>query len=136
MSEPEVWNVMTLKDGQVSLLKNLTADECRAVVQRIRGDNPWSTEAIYSRHLASLGRDAQQRRMVNQYGSTIISFWDSAECVSVGWSVEKCEFWGSRDGTLEIWPKPDDYDARLAEAERVAAVVQATNAQIDNRQAA
>lgn len=119
--EPEVWCVMTMKGGEVSLLKNLTADECRAVVQRINGYDPWSQEVIYQRVLSgwAAGANAPQG---------YASFYRGP--VQQGWGMERCEWWGSRGGELVIWPKPADYESRLAEAAKVAAVVKSTNAKI------
>jgi hypothetical protein len=118
----EVWNVMTLKDGHVSLLTNLTADECRAAVQRLRGGDPWSQGAIYNRLLADLGLNAQ----APMGGIGHVTGY------TAGWNVDRCEWWGSQGGTLEIWPEPADYAARLAEAVKIAEAVKATNAAIDS----
>jgi hypothetical protein len=127
MSGGEVWNVLTMKDGVVSLLKNLSADECRAVVQRVKGGDPWSQGRIYRRVLANLGRDP------NPTPSLLSGVWIShpgdSEPVP-GFGVDRCEWWGSEGGELEIWPEPADYAERLAEAMRVAEMVKATNSKI------
>jgi hypothetical protein len=127
MSGGEVWNVLTMKDGVVSLLKNLSADECRAVVQRIKGDDPWSQERIYRRLLANLGRAPSPPHLL-LLGGWVSHPGDSEP--ATGFAVDRCEWWGSEDGKLEIWPEPADYAARLAEAERVAEMVKATNSKI------
>lgn len=124
MSE-EVWNVLTMRDGVVSLLKNLTEYECRAVMQRILGGDPWSQHAIHYQVLASQPHSINQQ---NYYAG-------HARAAAEGWSVQRCECWGSLGSKLEVWPKPDDYDARLAEAFKVAALVKATNEAMDRKAA-
>lgn len=101
------WCVMTrTRNGVVSLLKNLTEDEARGVMQRLRtpwdfGD-PWDVnQLIWQERKRRLG------------GNNI--FWGTSYSRTDG-DLEQVECWGPPGKTLEVWPKPDDFDERLATA--------------------
>ena len=96
-----VWNIMTrTHGGTVSLLKNLTEDQARGAAQRLsraaRIDNPWSDSNIWNKL-------KPPARSCTSYS------------VSAG-DIANVYCWGPNDATLEIWPKPADYDDRLAKA--------------------
>ncbi len=105
-----VWQVMTrTRGGVVSLLRDLTENQARGAMQRLRtpfndGD-PWSEPAIAWRARATADAAGLGSRSVT---SEMIPCSD-ADLVDVS-----C--WGPDGMELVVWPKPDDYDERFAEA--------------------
>ena len=106
----EVWNIMTrTRGGTVSLLKNLTEDQARNAMQRLRrpfdeGD-PWDIDRRISRERQA--RKAGARGDLPSMGGWYIG--------SDG-DLEQVECWGPPGAKLVVWPKPDDWDERWAEA--------------------
>lgn len=110
----EVWNVMTrTRGGTVSLLKNLTKDEARAVMQRLRrpGDegDPW----VLDRKL-SVERARRERH--KKYGSSSVYLPMRIGHSPGDGALAQIECWGPADETLVVWPKPADWDERWAAA--------------------
>lgn len=105
---PDTWNIMTrTRGGTVSLLKNLTEDEARDAMQRLRrpldmGD-PWSNWAI---------RAGLQQELEMQKSGAWQSFGGLHQC-SDG-DLEQIECWSASGRSLEIWPIPADYYDRKA----------------------
>ena len=91
------------RGGTVSLIKNLTEDEARATLQRLRRPldqgGPWSDWQI---------RAEVQRRLKGP------TSWYSGSYSPSDGDLEQIECWGPPDETLVVWPKPDDYDERVA----------------------
>lgn len=105
-----VWNVMTRTlGGVVSLLRDLTENQARGAMQRLRtpfddGD-PWSEPAIAGR--ARMMIEAEETGIGSMSGKVI-------PCSDADLAHVSC--WGPDGMELVVWPKPDDYDERLAEA--------------------
>jgi hypothetical protein len=131
------WNVMTVtRKGTVSLIKNLTENEARGVMQRLRrpfdeGD-PWSDykiqEQVKREVEYELGVNPQpqwgQSRMCQDGDLEEIECWSSD-----GKTMGQRRYYGGKEHDLPIWPKPDDYDARYAaalDAERARALAEPT----------
>lgn len=154
--DPEVWNVALLRGSDLSLHKNLTEDQCRRMLKGVgAAPNPWSDSEILRKAKAAVSGDAGYYvdRQGNPSGTVFVVMTPSRYVVpptvsyhthpggmilpSEDWertisqpAYDRCEWWGSKGGTLEVYEKPDDYDAKLAKAMEAAALVLETNKEI------
>jgi hypothetical protein len=130
----ELWNVMTRsRGGTVSLLKNLTEDEARGLMQRLgHQENPYSHHAISCRvardiilpalpdgeHSVPYLGTVHKRGGGSQYShgfgyTTHANQLDAGELLQV-------ECWTTGETKLEVWPKPAGYDEQYAIAVQAA----------------
>ena len=104
------WNVLVkTRGGSVSLMKGLTKDEARGVMQRTPishdpwGENPWSDSRI--------GISVRETVFGERpWYSNGYSYSPSNS------DITEVQCWGPNGATLEVWPKPKDYTARYAAA--------------------
>lgn len=107
------WNILTRTyGGTVSLLKGLSEDEARGVMQRLRKPhdpwergNPWVLER-------AVAEERNRRAAQDDFNHSGVSYRLD------GGDLEQIECWGPQGETLVVWPKPDDWDERWAEALR------------------
>jgi hypothetical protein len=114
--QARVWNVMTrTRGGTVSLMKQLTEDEARGLMQRLHrpleAGNPWVLEVRVERER----RNRQQRREAAVTGSAFVNWGGGVHHCSDG-DLEQIECWGPPGKDLVVWPKPADWDERWAAA--------------------
>lgn len=118
------WNVMTrTRGGTVSLLKNLSEDEARACMQRLRrpfdrGD-PWSERAIKEDAYRKAEAEDFARQNPPKNGCQQLYSWSTGGRVCSDGDLEQIDCWGPPGATLEVWPKPADYEARFRAALKV-----------------
>ncbi len=140
------WSILIrTAGGGVTYIRDLSETEARAVMRRLPGrdSDPWSDGAI-ARMLAQEDEAKRYRAQLAaqgmmQGGSTMffnasghtshISMPDQAVIVSA-------DCYSAAGVDLCVWPKPDDYDERLAKAREVAALVDRTNAEIEKQRKA
>lgn len=133
----EVWHILvqTSKESPVSILKNLTREMARKAMQTFYPHNPWSDEAIkeaitredrlkeYHRvqkaHQLSYGSG----QVMGMYGGFHETPYGQHRCALL-------DCWGPEGETMDVWPKPADYDDRLARAEEAYEQVRKINAEI------
>lgn len=104
----EAWNIMTrTRGGTVSLLKNLTEDQARNAMQRLRrpllDEDPWDIE-----------RRLQRERMVRRMRAGEMVRAPAHSCTDN--DLEQIECWGPPGAKLIVWPKPEGWDEKWAEA--------------------
>ena len=111
-----LWNVMTrTRAGTVSLMKNLTEDEARGLMQRLRrpfdrGD-PWSDWNMKEAAAAQAARERFPEHRVVSGGGSGVRF-----CSDSDGDLAQVDCWGPPGKTLDVWPKPRGCDAKYAKA--------------------
>ena len=158
IEEPCVWHIVTVSNsGKVSILKNLTYSIARQTMREIGMEsNPWSDGVINqqvaakemeiiilraSKKAATTGQD----QLVQTHDGTFLvrpsggyahagsggRFHGSSGVSSTGSGMAKVKCWGPDGERMEVWPKPDDYDARLATAMALLDAANQINEEID-----
>lgn len=100
------WNIMTrTRGGTVSLLKNLTEEQARAAMQRLRlhwdSGDPWNIPQ-------RIADERKRKQNPNGWSGGFYSLSDGA--------LQQVSCWGPPGKTLTVWPKPRGWDRKWAVA--------------------
>lgn len=109
-----VWHVLTVSDGgTVSLIKNLDEATARNTMRHLciyLSDNPWTNAALrQSAHMILAEETGDAAGMAASNSSATSSSYH----LSAG-SIVRAECFGPASRRLDVWPKPADWESRLA----------------------
>jgi hypothetical protein len=113
-TDPTEWNIVTKSHGGVvSILKNLTEDQARQTMLRLGAPNPWKLGA----ELAAITKAWAMYPYPSSNGGYLGKPYPGIENDN---ALIQLSAWGPDGADLEVYPKPDGWDAEYEAALAVA----------------